>query len=93
MTTRFRALIAEVAEARFITKKLARDVFDDFLFGLALELRNHGRVVVPGLGVFRIATRKARRIRNPITKELMQIPETKSVRFRASKKGHFGGGK
>ena len=49
-------------------------------------LLKSGRVHLYGFGVFTLTTRKARRIRNPQTKELMWLPETVDVRFRASKR-------
>lgn len=45
----------------------------------------HGRCRIAGLGVFSLRTRKARRIRNPITGDMMQLQETKTVHFRPSK--------
>ena len=41
-------------------------------------------VAVPGLGTFSKATRKARTIRNPVTKELMQLEATTTVKFTAA---------
>jgi len=46
----------------------------------------HGRkVVIPGFGVFSLRTRVARRVRNPVTKEMMQIPADRRIGFRCSK--------
>jgi nucleoid DNA-binding protein len=45
-----------------------------------------GKVHIPGLGIFMIRTRVARTIRNPVTKELMQIPESKTIAFRPDAK-------
>jgi nucleoid DNA-binding protein len=42
-------------------------------------------VLVPGLGVFWVASRRARTVRHPVTKELMTLPETRELRFRAVK--------
>lgn len=42
-------------------------------------------VEVFGLGTFSRATRKARVIRNPQTKQLMQLEETVTVKFTAAK--------
>lgn len=49
------------------------------------ELREGREVKVPKWGTYARATRKARRIRNPVTKELQQLPEMATVRFRAAK--------
>ena len=48
------------------------------------EVREGRSVVVPGLGTFSKATRKARTIRNPVTKELMQLEATTTVKFTAA---------
>jgi DNA-binding protein HU-beta len=52
---------------------------------IAVLLVTRGRVAVPGLGVFVVKTRKARRITNPQTGEAMTLPEGIEVRFRAAK--------
>jgi nucleoid DNA-binding protein len=57
---------------------------------IADSLRRRGRAYIPGVGTFHATTRKARRVRNPATGELMMLPETKSVRFKPSKGGVFG---
>lgn len=57
-------------------------LFIDAVLG---EVREGRSVVVPGLGTFSKATRKARTIRNPVTKELMQLSETTTVKFTAAK--------
>lgn len=57
------------------------------LFGdEVLEAAAAGRDVHwPGIGTFSRATRKARRIRNPATKELVELPAMVSVKFKAAK--------
>ena len=59
----------------------ARDWFDWLLEELARGVRVH----VHGFGTFSRATRKARRIRNPVTKQLMTLSETTTVKFTAAK--------
>lgn len=56
-----------------------------FVDAILDEVREGRSVTVPGLGTFSRATRKARRIRNPQTKELMQLSETTTVKFTAAK--------
>jgi nucleoid DNA-binding protein len=62
-------------------KQGARSVTD----AIAALLVEHGRVAVPGLGVFVVRTRRARRIVTP-TGEATQLPTTVQVRFLAAKK-------
>lgn len=60
--------------------------FYDGLSALAQkELKAKGEFVLPGLGVLRVVTRKARMGRNPRTGEPIHIPRKKAVRFRAYK--------
>lgn len=40
---------------------------------------------LPDLGTFKVQTRKGRNIRNPATKELMVLPATETLGFKASK--------
>jgi nucleoid DNA-binding protein len=56
-----------------------------FTHVLLAEVGRYGRVVVPGLGTFSRGTRKARVIRNPATKELMELPRMVTVKFTAAK--------
>ena len=42
--------------------------------------------ISPGFGTFSVAERKARAGRNPKTGEVIQIPESKTVKFTASEK-------
>lgn len=41
------------------------------------------RVTLPGVGIFWVTERPARNVRNPETRELMRLPATREVRFRA----------
>lgn len=49
------------------------------------EVRRTGRVHFPGFGVFMLRSRKARRIRNPVTKELQKLKKTWTIGFRAAR--------
>lgn len=44
-----------------------------------------GPVRVAGLGTFRVRTRKGRRIRNPVTKELQHLPASVTLGFSPAK--------
>lgn len=46
---------------------------------------NGNAVNVPGFGIFKPATRKPRRIRNPANGELMRLPRTRSIRLQPAK--------
>jgi DNA-binding protein HU-beta len=67
--------------ARAHRTRSARSVTD----AIAALLVEHGRVAVPGLGLFVVRTRRARRIVTP-TGEMIRLPSTPEVRFLAAKK-------
>lgn len=62
--------------------QLSRALADTVLTHLLADGRYH----LPGFGVFTLRLCPARRIRNPMTKELMWLPSTPEVRFHAAKR-------
>jgi len=52
---------------------------------LARALALVDRVEVPGVGVFFLATRRARNVRCVETRRIIRLPATREVRFRAVK--------
>ena len=48
-------------------------------------LKSGEKVVLPGFGMFAVKTRPARQGRNPLTGEVMAIPERKMPAFKAGK--------
>lgn len=75
-----------------LTKVQVRAVVDAFGEELVAGAA-HGRTTWPGIGSFRIARRRGRRISNPQTGESMELQRSWALAFRASKlrKG-FGDG-
>lgn len=61
--------------------RVVRQLFAD----IAEEALHGRRVLIPGFGIFVKKTRRARRVRNPQTRELMILPPAVSVGFRCSK--------
>jgi DNA-binding protein HU-beta len=49
-------------------------------------LHEDGRFFFPGFGTWRVGWRKARKVVNPSTGELMRIPKNVEIRFKASKR-------
>lgn len=78
------AFIAAYARRQGIPRTHAaarvRSVFAEVL----VALTESPRVAVPGFGVFEVRTHRARRVRNPATRELMELPSLRVVRFRAA---------
>ena len=56
-------------------------VFDD----IVAALKNAQKVNISGFGTFQISERKARSGRNPKTGETIEIPASKSAKFKAGK--------
>ncbi len=77
-------LIDKVAEEFGIKKKDAEAVVK-FLFKEITEALKRGeRVSIQGFGVFDLKEQKERKIRNPRTGELIEVPRKKKVYFRAT---------
>ncbi len=49
------------------------------------SLTGEGEFVLPGLGSLKVRVQKARQARNPRTREVIQVPSKKTVRFSAFK--------
>jgi DNA-binding protein HU-beta len=78
-------VINAIAEQAGISKKEATAAFDAFVEYISETCQRGERCAVPGLGSFSISHRKAREGRNPRTKEKINIPASKNVRFKAGK--------
>jgi DNA-binding protein HU-beta len=77
-------IVPKLAAAGGITKKQADDIFSTFVGMISTSLRSGERVALPGLGVFTVVDRKARKGRNPRTGVEIKIPARKAVKFSAS---------
>jgi DNA-binding protein HU-beta len=71
-------IISHMAEEAGITKAQAEKAMDG--------LQDGGKVAFMGFGTFSVAERKARAGRNPKTGEVIQIPESRTVKFTPSEK-------
>ena len=78
-------LIAMTAEKTGMTKKDAEKAVAAVLDSIAAELTAGNRVQLAGFGIFETKTRQARTGRNPKTNEVIEIPASTSVTFKASK--------
>ncbi len=78
-------VINEIAEQAGISKKEAAAAFDAFVGYISNTCQSGERCAIPGLGSFAVSQRKAREGRNPRTKEKINIPASKNVRFKAGK--------
>ncbi len=74
-----------MAEKAGISRKEAEAAYHAFVDHLTDTCLEETRCAVPGLGVFTVGERKARTGRNPKTNEPIEIPASRTVRFKAGK--------
>ena len=77
-------IISRMAEKAGITKTQADKAMDTFLASVKDGLKDGGKVTFIGFGTFSVVERKARQGRNPKTGEVIQIPESRKVKFTPS---------
>jgi len=65
-----------------VSKANVERFYDGLSRLITKELLSQGEMLLPGLGVLRVVTLKARTARNPKTGETIQVPRKKTVRFR-----------
>ncbi|NPA57997.1 MAG: HU family DNA-binding protein [Aquificae bacterium] len=78
-------LVAKVAAQAGVTKASAERCVNAFVAALTEALEKGERVALPGLGVFNVKERKARKGRNPRTGEVIKIPARRVVTFHPAK--------
>ncbi len=78
-------LIGAVAEGAGLTKADAGKAVDALFDAVTATLKAGGEVRITGFGNFSVAHRAASQGRNPRTGEPMQIPASKSPKFKAGK--------
>ena len=78
-------LIAAVAEKAEISKKDAEKAIKAFTDVVSEGLVKGEKIQMVGFGTFEVRERKARKAKNPQTKEDITIPETKVPAFKAGK--------
>lgn len=75
-------LVDAVAEGMQLSRADAQRTVEGVLGKIAEGLARDGKVLIQGFGTFSAKTRKARKGRNPQTKEEILIPATKTVTFK-----------
>ncbi len=76
-------LVAAIAKKSGLSKASAKKALDAFLDTVSEALAKGDRVSLVGFGTWKVAERKARKGRNPRTKEVINIPAKKVVKFSA----------
>lgn len=85
MTIKKTQLIQMLADKNGVSKKDAASYLEALVETLTSLLRKGEKINITGLGIFKVADRKAREGRNPRTGATIQIPASKKLRFTASK--------
>lgn len=85
MTIKKTQLIQMLADKVGATKKDAAASLEALVETLTGLLKKGEKINITGLGIFKVADRKAREGRNPRTGEAIHIPASKKLRFTASK--------
>ena len=75
--------ISAVAEKAEISKKDADAVVNAVIESITEALKDGDKVSLVGFGTFEVKARSARTGMNPRTKEVIEIPATKSPSFKA----------
>ena len=78
-------LVTAIAEKSELTKKDSEKALSAFIEVVNEELARGGKVQLVGFGTFSVVDRPARKGRNPLTSEPIDIPASKAPRFRPGK--------
>lgn len=76
-------LVSAISEGAGLTKVEAKKALDVTLNAIAEALKSGDKVALLGFGNFAVAERPAREGINPATKEKIQIPAKKVIKFKA----------
>ena len=75
-------LVDAIAQKSGLSKVDSKKALDATLDAIADELKSEGKVVLVGFGTFSVVERSARKGINPRTKETIDIPAKKTVKFK-----------
>ncbi len=78
-------LVEVVAAQSRLTKKSAAELIDIVFSNIGKAVKRDARFSYPGFGTWSVRSRKARKIRNPQTNEMMKLKASKTIGFRPAK--------
>jgi DNA-binding protein HU-beta len=78
-------LVEVVAAQSKLTKKAAAEILDIVFNNIGKAVKKDARFSYPGFGTWSMRSRKARKIRNPQTNEMMKLKASKTIGFRPAK--------
>lgn len=76
-------LINAIAEKAGLSKVDSKKALDAFIETVSDELKKGGKVALVGFGTYSVSEKAARKGINPRTKETINIPAKKAVKFKA----------
>ncbi len=79
-------LIGKMADDAGVTKIAAEKALNGFISAVSEALSAGDKITLVGFGTFDVAERSQREGRNPRTGEVISIPASKVVRFKAGNK-------
>lgn len=78
-------LVEQVAQQSRLTKKAAAEILEVVFSNIGKAVKRDERFSYPGFGTWSMRSRKARKIRNPQTNEIMKLKASKTIGFRPAK--------
>ncbi|MHB8878615.1 MAG: HU family DNA-binding protein [Myxococcaceae bacterium] len=78
-------LVEAVALQSKLTKKAAEQVMAIVFQNIGYAVKRDERFSYPGFGTWSMRSRKARKIRNPQTNEIMKLKASRTIGFRPAK--------
>ena len=78
-------LVEKIADQTGLTKRTSREAVDAIISALTDSLSREEKVTLVGFGTFQVMERKARKGRNPQTRETINIPPKNVPKFRPGK--------
>ena len=78
-------LVDAVSVQTQLTKKSAAEIIDVVFNHIGQAVKADNRFSYPGFGTWTLRNRKARKIRNPQTNEIMKLKASKTIGFRPAK--------
>jgi len=84
-TVTAKQIASDLADKHEMTKRQTNELIESLVAQITKHLKKGDKIRLPGLGIFQVRKRDARRGRNPATGEPIKIKASKKVAFRASK--------
>lgn len=78
-------LVEAIAIQTRMTKKATAELMDIVFENIGRAVKQDARFSYPGFGTWSLRSRKARKIRNPQTNEIMKLKASKTIGFRPAK--------